>query len=220
MKIGTKVRYIGPNLMEHYRPLLGTNDIIGKGLIGKITAKINKELVQFTEPGGLATWIVQTKYLEKMKKEKINPEEDGITHINVYSKAKTPLGRLLTNWAISPFTLPDDGAFQSIEGYWYWIGCTHERREELREQVGYWAKNLGRELGAPDWIETKEFEIKIRKALRAKIEQNPKIADMLRESDLPLKHYYTYGDKVVEPKKGRWVLDELESIRMRLKNEN
>lgn len=32
----------------------------------------------------------------------INPLEDGITHINVYSKGATELGRLLTNFAHTP----------------------------------------------------------------------------------------------------------------------
>jgi len=35
----------------------------------------------------------------------INPEEDGITHINIYSKGKTDLGRMLSNFAKLPFIL-------------------------------------------------------------------------------------------------------------------
>lgn len=40
---------------------------------------------------------------------------DGIDHINIYSKGKTTLGRMLSNFACTPFTHPEDGKFASIE---------------------------------------------------------------------------------------------------------
>jgi hypothetical protein len=48
------------------------------------------------------------------------PEEDGVTHINIYSKGKTELGRWLTNFSYSPFNHPEYGKFLSMEGFWYW----------------------------------------------------------------------------------------------------
>ena len=51
----------------------------------------------------------------------LTPQNDGITHINVYSKGKTTLGRWLTNFAHTPIDTID-GHFESIEGYWYWLG--------------------------------------------------------------------------------------------------
>ena len=44
---------------------------------------------------------------------------DGMTHINVYSKGKTEIGRWLSNFAYSPIDLGNEGYFSSIEGYWY-----------------------------------------------------------------------------------------------------
>jgi hypothetical protein len=79
-----------------------------------------------------------------MKQTSLVPSEDGIGHINVYSKAKTKLGRELSNFSFSPFTHPEDGKFNSIEGYWYWLGC---KQEKLRKVWGYAAKRLGREYG-------------------------------------------------------------------------
>lgn len=41
-------------------------------------------------------------------------ENDGIDHINIYSKGKTELGCLLSNFAFSPFTINND-TFPSVE---------------------------------------------------------------------------------------------------------
>ena len=44
----------------------------------------------------------------------IDPKLDGIEHINIYSKGKTELGRLLTNFAQTPFIHPEYGRFESV----------------------------------------------------------------------------------------------------------
>lgn len=46
------------------------------------------------------------------------PKNDGIDHINVYSGGATELGRLLTNFAHTPFE-NEYGKFESVEGFWY-----------------------------------------------------------------------------------------------------
>jgi hypothetical protein len=45
----------------------------------------------------------------------IKPSEDGVTHINVYSRGNTELGRLLSNFAHTPFSHPEFGEFASVE---------------------------------------------------------------------------------------------------------
>lgn len=148
----------------------------------------------------------------------INPEEDGKTHINVYSKGKTSLGRFLSNFALSPFTC-EDGNFNSVEGYWYWLGTNHPDRDQLRKLVGFEAKQVGRVLNAPDWKENDpEFKSKILKAINAKILMDTDAKDILKKSTLPFRHYYVYGGKVVEPKDGIWILEHLEWIRKTLKS--
>ena len=143
----------------------------------------------------------------------INPEEDGITHINVYSKGKTALGQFLTNFSYSPVET-EDGHFDSIEGYWYWLGTNEEGKEELRHLYGFNAKKLGRELRADDWQEgNEEFANKIRKAIKIKLETYPLVVQRLKEINLPLKHYYVFGGKVVEPENGKWVVEYLDSFR-------
>ncbi len=139
----------------------------------------------------------------------IKPENDGIDHINVYSKGKTKLGRFLTNFAKSPIET-EDGPFESIEGYWYWLSC---KNDELRKLSGWLAKDVGRKLGGKDWLETEEFKRKIKAAIDIKLKNNLEMYNELCKLKLPLKHYYVYGNKVVEPKEGRWIIEHLESKR-------
>ena len=46
----------------------------------------------------------------------INPQNDGVDHINIYSKGLTELGRFLSNFEHILITT-EDGDFNSIEGY-------------------------------------------------------------------------------------------------------
>lgn len=138
-----------------------------------------------------------------------HPNDDGKTHINVYSKGKTALGRFLTNFATSKI-VTEDGPFASIEGLWYWLGCKDDR---LRKLSGFAAKKLGRELRAPDWGIGEDFQDKIRKATIDKLEAYPKYARQLAESSLPLTHYYVYGQKTVDVPEAAWILDFIDFLR-------
>lgn len=149
----------------------------------------------------------------------VNPEEDGITHINVYSKGKTKLGRQLSNFSYSQFTHPEDGEFCSIEGYWYWLSSGDNK---LRKLYGYQAKKYGRKVGGLDWPvkNEDEFRRKIRLAIKAKFNRNSGMREEFLKNVLPLKHYYVYGDKVVEPKEGTWVIEYLEQLKDEYKFES
>lgn len=144
---------------------------------------------------------------------KYNPAEDGITHINIYSKAATELGRFLSNFAHCPVKT-EDGPFVSIEGYWYWLSCGDDN---LRELSGWQAKSYGREFGGQDWMDDDEFCRKITAAITTKIMSQPRMMRELAESTLPLAHYYVYGGKVVDVKDGKWILDHIDSIRSLLR---
>jgi len=148
---------------------------------------------------------------------RIDHNQDGISHINVYSKGRTELGRLLSNFAHTPFVHPAHGRFASVEGYWYWLSCKNDR---LKELYGYLAKKVGRELGGQDWVDGAAFRQNVRKAISCKIEQNPNISRLLAESTLPLTHYYVYGQshnaKVINVTQGVWIIDHIESIRASL----
>ncbi len=132
----------------------------------------------------------------------IDPKEDGISHINIYSQAKTQLGRFLTNFSDCNIQT-EDGPFRTIEGYWYWLACQDDR---LRTTDGWGSKKLGRELRAPDWPTVPDFEKKILKAISIKLQDPWCIEALIRSGTLPFFHYYVYGSKVQMPKDGLWML--------------
>lgn len=136
--------------------------------------------------------------------------EDGVTHINIYSKGKTELGRKLSNFAYSPF-ICEHGQFNSIEGYWYWLG---NRDEKLRHLHGYRAKQYGRQIGRI--IEEPNFELFIKKALIAKVNHNQWLFDNLKSSSLPFAHYYLFGD-FRKDAGFDWIVGFWEGIRKRVK---
>lgn len=151
----------------------------------------------------------------------IDPNKDGIDHINVYSKGKTELGKLLSNFAHTPFfvLLEENGEsydveFQSVEGYWYYLLTGDENLLDLH---GFKAKEYGKSLLNED---TKENVAKdeLKLAYEAKLAYHSKIKEMLLKNELPLKHYYVYGGKVVEPKQFQWTVDLWNEIKQELKN--
>lgn len=146
------------------------------------------------------------------------PRNDGIDHINIYSKGTTELGYTLSNFACTPFTC-EDGRFLSVEGYWYWLSVdeNHPRREELRAAKGWRAKELGRELRGSDWVESVDFKRKICDAIRAKIEQTEGLKELLRESVLPFTHYYVYDGKKKNVKDGEWIIEFISNLRNEIK---
>lgn len=155
--------------------------------------------------------------MEKTITKKV--DNDGVTHINVYSYGRTTLGRFLSNFSLCPIQT-EDGKFNSIEGYWYWLSCKSDR---LRYAYGAQAKFLGRELGGQDWCEEDEFRRKICQAIKIKL-STPQALDVFKKHknilNLRLEHYYVYGNKIIRPKKGQWVIDCIsECIKDYLENE-
>lgn len=147
----------------------------------------------------------------------INPNNDGIDHINVYSKGETKLGKLLSNFAHTPFKHPKYGFFESVEGFWY-FKKTGAIYTELKHLHGYKAKQVGKKLcplsDAQDDIGlTDEFKEDILEAIRLKLRQNTYIVKMMIDCDLPFEHYYSYGNKIQKLPEYRWIIDELERIR-------
>lgn len=146
-------------------------------------------------------------------------EEDGVTHINIFTRGATELGRLLTNPAYSPFTHPTYGDFDSVEGLWYWLksGRCHDF---LRTSSGISAKLAGRHL--PE-VFCQSFKEDVSIGIRQKIGQNPRIIELLAESTLPFEHYYWFGGlgdaKVIRLPNAanEWVVELIEKIRSELK---
>jgi len=131
----------------------------------------------------------------------VNQQDDGVTHINVYSQAKTVLGRSLSNFAHTPFTTKD-GTFQSVESWWYWFKTKDDVYKNLigfKAKQFYRANNTETNLSNPSIEELKEIYI-------AKLEQHPAIKEMLLANDLPFAHYYEFKGKKVNANDFLWTV--------------
>ena len=122
---------------------------------------------------------------------------DGVTHINVYSKGRTETGRLLSNFAPTPFKFAGM-RFASVEGYWYYkltgdICCAG--------MSGWQAKQFGRGLPVVGQVPTRDELLQV---YIAKLAYNPNVAELLDASTLPFWHYYDYGGKTVVPNRWLW----------------
>lgn len=146
----------------------------------------------------------------------LDPEKDGITHINVYTKGKTPLGRMLTNISNIPFSLEDYGSFSSAEGYWFWLRL-NKNNNEFRTMDAFAAKKQGSLMVQSPFNDVKPvddiFKEEFKKGIRAKLKQNKHILFELLKTDLPLTHYYVQGMVVKNKSEHQWQLDEIERIR-------
>jgi hypothetical protein len=138
---------------------------------------------------------------------------DGVTHINIYSKGKTKLGQALSHFSHHGFNHPHYGHFASLEAFWYYVrsGCKHE---ELKELVGLYAKKIGR---AYPRVERSDFMRLIHDAAQMKIEQNPNLLQMVLKSALPFEHYYVDWrngkPKPFYPKGIHWLAPMYDQIR-------
>lgn len=140
-----------------------------------------------------------------------NPRLDGVTHTNVYSRGRTDLGRFLTNFA-HVHIQTTDGPFESVEGYWHWLGIpsTTPGHDRLRHVWGYTAKKLGKELRKDKKVlYIPDFEQRIRLAVRDKLEHAPTGLLSSPAAKLPLAHYYVCkSGRVVEVSgKFKWLMD-------------
>lgn len=147
----------------------------------------------------------------------IDPKMDGVDHINVYSGGQTELGRLLSNFAHTPFTHPDHGSFASMEAYWYWCG-SGRTANHLRRLYGSSAKSAGVKCD-PVPMPDEEFRVMIVRGFRCKITQNAKLLELFINSSLPFVHYFVYGGKhVVLQAKHEWQMQALEALRREYKS--
>lgn len=140
-------------------------------------------------------------------KVNIDPRDDGIRHINIYSRSLCELGRELSNFSRFPIIHPEYGNFESIEGFWYYIS-SGMKYEQLRTLFGFSAKKLGKSLP----IEHIDNFIEIIKsALLCRLQQHPELAYKLNKSTIPLTHYYYYGKldncKIIYPQDSQWLVD-------------
>jgi hypothetical protein len=139
----------------------------------------------------------------------IHPNDDGIGHINVYSKAKTELGRYLSNFS-DCYVETEDGKFRTIEGYWYWLSCKHE---PLRDLPGWQCKEVGRDHRGEDWPKIPGFEQKIMKAIMTKMQHPWCVEELKKTGSKPFFHYYVFMNRAFMVKDGLWIITLITEFR-------
>lgn len=145
------------------------------------------------------------------------PTEDGVGHINLYTKGNTRLGRLASNLADSALVHPQHGRFRTAEGFWFYL-TTGKQDDSLRSLAGFEAKRYGSTLKG---VWNAELEREFKEGLISKVMLNDELRTLLSESSLPFEHYYYYGvpekAKVINLTKHRWQTQFWESMRRQLK---
>lgn len=133
-----------------------------------------------------------------------HPKSDGKTHINIYSRGKTRLGRLCSNHADIAIEHPNYGHFRNLEGLWYYLR-TGMKHDSLRVLSAFEARLHGKEL-EKEW--NPQFNQEFKMGIVAKVKASEELRRLLGESDLPFVHYYVYGTddnpKVIVPKGHDW----------------
>ena len=147
---------------------------------------------------------------EIVEKKWFKFDNDGKNHINIYSKGRTELGRLLSNFAHTPFTV-DGSEFASLEGYWYWLS-TGRQFSKLKSLHGFAAKQHGQTLPKVE-ISAVDFNKAVKSAIKEKYNQTPQIQELLRGTNLLLTHYYSDGINVVRLPQYDWQVEAWEKLR-------
>jgi hypothetical protein len=144
-----------------------------------------------------------------------DPKEEGITHINIYSKAQSPLGRYMSNFDRCHITI-SIGDFASIEGLIFYLGSFNEK---LRDVSGANAKALGNIVDRNIRLPEDVFRRFVVEAMEHKVDANGHLRHLLETCDLPFTHYYVYGNKKVEVQGWDWQVQEWDKIRKRLRED-
>lgn len=143
-------------------------------------------------------------------------EDDGITHINVYSRGVTTLGRGLSNLSECNIEHPYFGHFRTLEGLWFYMK-TSFCEDQFRIIKGVAARELGKKIPSSIYpLFNKMFKL----GMLEKLDRNPQLQNQLLENELPLAHYYQYGGgkKIIPLDRHQWQLDFWILLRSTLKN--
>lgn len=159
----------------------------------------------------------------------INPQEDGITHINIYTKSNCKLGKMLSNMYQSPFNFQGIN-FNSIEQAWHYFKFKDNDVQKANHILSLnssfeclkYAK-ANKTIESTKIALSDSFKELMCSLIRSKIMNDNTLKLMLRNSFLPLEHYYAYGTdnpKVHDQKdKYLWMIESIEHTRYELQED-
>jgi predicted NAD-dependent protein-ADP-ribosyltransferase YbiA (DUF1768 family) len=108
----------------------------------------------------------------------------NLKSLNVYSRSDEEIGRLMSNFAHTPFTL-DGATYASVEGFYVALKFLDEaKRAKVAALYGPVVKNLGKKSKLVttcyrgEWFElgSEAHQALIKRAIRAKLDAHPEIA--------------------------------------------
>jgi hypothetical protein len=145
--------------------------------------------------------------------------EEGVDHINISIKSSTKLGRFLSNRFKTPFTHPEFGEFQSVEGLWCYLsyeipskGIEDRIRRLHFSNTTKFVNNLVKK-------KTDGFKNHIYETILSKMYTHPEMARELIANKLPLLMYYTNENGVrVNIGHGDWLIPMFVKIRNQLES--
>lgn len=120
----------------------------------------------------------------------IDEPQDGINVINIYTRGMTTLGRSLSHLAKVGFMHPEYGHFPSMEHYWMWCKTGKLHYDVFLPLDPWEVKKKAKEFPI---VPSDTFEKDILEGEYHKLRCNPWLAKLLKECELPLAHYFTYG---------------------------
>ena len=156
-----------------------------------------------------------------------SPEDDGVSHINIWSGAKTELGKSLSHFKRRPFVI-DGVNFQSLEGYWHWLkldllNVDRSLLINLPNLYGQYARTEGRGIAKDNNLigcdPTDDFWDKFKKAIKLSINSDRSLRVNFESSALPFTHYYSFGDRIIKPKNEDLLINLYEELRKELREE-
>lgn len=149
------------------------------------------------------------------------PVEDGESHINIYSSAKTKLGRFLSHFFPVEVVHSKYGRFPTIENFWQYVN-RGAKVPELRTLPPHIAKSRARQYPI---VPVDGFDEMIAELNEQKLKKVPKALEDFINSTLPFDHYYLIPSKTdgslikVRPADSDKLVIMFENLRVKLRRE-
>ena len=150
----------------------------------------------------------------------MEPENDGVDHVNVTNSGRTELGQKLEIFARTPFSVPGLGTFESIAALWCYLMAKPSDRERFRGIQGSVARLRLNEIEtAPGAKRPKGFMLILADALWAKITTSPELVELVTANKLRFEMYHVYeaGGVPTRMKMSYWYCMMLKEIQRTLK---
>ena len=150
----------------------------------------------------------------------MEPDQDGVDHINVTNSGRTELGQKLEIFARTPFAVPGLGTFESIAALWCYLMAKPSDRERFRGIQGSVARLRLNEIEtAPGAKRPKGFMLIMADALWAKITSSPELIELVTANKLRYEMYHVYeaGGVPTRMKMSYWYCMMLKEIQRTLK---